>query len=138
MQWTTAANAGFTTGTPWLPVNTNYQTINVATEDADTASVLNYYRRLTAVRKSPEYKELFTYGAFVPAYEDSDTVMAYYRVNESQAQRVLVAANFGETPITLTLEHTAKRVILSNQNRSDCPVQTLTLNSCEVVVLEME
>lgn len=136
MQWSDNANAGFTTGTPWLPVNTNYRTINVATEDADETSVLNYYRRLTAVRKSPEYREVFTYGEFVPAYEDSDTVMAYYRVDEKQ--RVLVAANFGKEPVTLALEHPAKRVIISNRDQNGCPGQSLRLDSCEVIALEME
>ena len=136
MQWTTDANAGFTTGTPWLPVNTNYRTINVAAEETDAGSVLNYYRRLTAVRKSPEYREVFTYGEFVPAYEDSDTVMAYYRVDEKQ--RVLVAANFGKEPVTLALEHPAKRVIISNRDQNGCPGQSLRLDSCEVIALEME
>lgn len=136
MQWSEDANAGFTTGTPWLPVNTNYRTINVAAEETDAGSVLNYYRRLTAVRKSPEYREVFTYGEFVPAYEDSDTVMAYYRVDEKQ--RVLVAANFGKEPVTLTLNHPAKRVIISNRDQNGCPDQSLRLDSCEVIALEME
>ena len=136
MQWSEDANAGFTTGTPWLPVNTNYRTINVAAEETDAGSVLNYYRRLTAVRKSPEYREVFTYGEFVPAYEDSDTVMAYYRVDEKQ--RVLVAANFGKEPVTLALEHPAKRVIISNRDQNGCPDQSLRLDSCEVIALEME
>lgn len=136
MQWSEDANAGFTTGTPWLPVNTNYRTINVAAEETDAGSVLNYYRRLTAVRKSPEYREVFTYGEFVPAYEDSDTVMAYYRVDEKQ--RVLVAANFGKEPVTLALEHPAKRVIISNRDQNGCPGQSLRLDSCEVIALEMK
>ena len=136
MQWSEDANAGFTTGTPWLPINTNYRTINVAAEETDAGSVLNYYRRLTAVRKSPEYREVFTYGEFVPAYENSDTVMAYYRVDEKQ--RVLVAANFGKEPVTLALEHPAKRVIISNRDQNGCPGQSLRLDSCEVIALEME
>lgn len=136
MQWSDDANAGFTTGTPWLPVNANYRMINVAAQEADAHSILNYYRQLTAVRKSPEYREVFTYGEFVPAYEDSDTVMAYYRVDEKQ--RVLVAANFGKEPVTLALEHPAKRVIISNRDQNGCPGQSLRLDSCEVIALEME
>ena len=136
MQWSDNANAGFTTGTPWLPVNANYQVTNVAAQETDAHSILNYYRQLTAVRKSPEYKDVFTYGEFVPTYEDTDTVMAYYRINDTQ--RILVAANFGEAPVTLTLEHPVKRVILSNHDRKDCSGQSLTLDSCEVCVLETE
>ena len=136
MQWSDDANAGFTTGTPWLPVNANDQATNVAAQETDAHSILNYYRQLTAVRKSPEYKDVFTYGEFVPTYADTDTVMAYYRINDTQ--RILVAANFGEAPVTLTLEHPVKRVILSNHDRKDCSGQSLTLDSCEVCVLETE
>ena len=136
MQWSDDVNAGFTTGTPWLPVNANDQATNVAAQETDAHSILNYYRQLTAVRKSPEYKDVFTYGEFVPTYEDTDTVMAYYRINDTQ--RILVAANFGEAPVTLTLEHPVKRVILSNHDRKDCSGQSLTLDSCEVCVLETE
>ena len=137
MQWSDDANAGFTTGTPWLPVNANYQTTNVAAQETDAHSILNYYRQLTAVRKSPEYKDVFTYGEFVPTYEDTDTVMAYYRKDRESGQRILIAANFGAEPVTLTPEYPAQRVILSNMGRTDCPDQTLVLESCEVIVLEM-
>ena len=50
MQWNTQKNAGFTTGTPWLKVNDNYTEINMETQDADPDSVLNYYRKLIALR----------------------------------------------------------------------------------------
>ena len=49
MQWDSSPNAGFTTGTPWLKVNDNYPEINVAAQENEPDSVLNYYRRLTAL-----------------------------------------------------------------------------------------
>ena len=136
VQWNDQENAGFTTGTPWLKVNSNYKEINAASQENDPDSVLNYYRRLTAVRKAPVYKEVFTYGETVPAYQDTDTVMAYYR--ETESQRILVAANFGKEPVSLRLDTPVKCVILSNQKQNECPGETLTLNSCEVIVLELE
>ena len=136
VQWNDQENAGFTTGTPWLKVNSNYKEINAASQENDPDSVLNYYRRLTAVRKAPAYKEVFTYGETVPAYQDTDTVMAYYR--ETESQRILVAANFGKEPVSLRLDTPVKCVILSNQKQNECPGETLTLNSCEVIVLELE
>ena len=136
VQWNDQENAGFTTGTPWLRVNSNYKEINAASQENDPDSVLNYYRRLTAVRKAPVYKEVFTYGETVPAYQDTDTVMAYYR--ETESQRILVAANFGKEPVSLRLDTSVKCVILSNQKQSECPGEVLTLNSCEVIVLELE
>ena len=136
VQWNDQENAGFTTGTPWLKVNSNYKEINAASQENDPDSVLNYYRRLTAVRKAPAYKEVFTYGETVPAYQDTDTVMAYYR--ETESQRILVAANFGKEPVSLRLDTPVKCVILSNQKQNEYPGETLTLNSCEVIVLELE
>ena len=135
VQWSSQENAGFTTGTPWLKVNANYQEINVESQENDADSVLNYYRRLVAVRKSPEYKEVFTYGKFVPVYQDTETIMAYYRENGNQ--RMLVAANFGKEAAELKLEYPVKRVVLSNQNKVEKPEQMLKLESCEVIVLEL-
>lgn len=134
VQWNGQANAGFTTGTPWLKVNPNYTAINAESQEQDPDSVLNYYRRLVATRKSAEYKEVFTYGKFVPAYTDTETVMAYYR--EDEQKQVLVAANFGEETVTLKLDHPVKRILLSNQNTTEIPAQLLNLKSCEVIVLE--
>ena len=135
VQWSSQGNAGFTTGTPWLKVNANYQEINVERQENDADSVLNYYRRLVAVRKSPELKEVFTYGKFVPVYQDTETIMAYYR--EDEKQRILVAANFGKEVAELKLEYPVKRVVLSNQNKVEKPEQMLKLESCEVIVLEL-
>lgn len=134
MQWSAQENAGFTTGTPWLKVNPNYREINAAQQEMDPDSVLNYYRRLIAVRKSPEYREVFTYGEFVPAYQQTETVMAFYRVNADH--RILIAANFGKEPVCLTLEYPVRRVLLSNQPTEAIPAQTLTLKRCEAIVLE--
>lgn len=134
VQWNEKENAGFTTGTPWLKVNSNYKEINVASQEKDADSVLNYYRRLVHVRKYPEYKDVFTYGKFVPAYEDTDSIMAYYRENEDL--RILVAANFGKEPAELKLSDSIKRVILSNQGQVEMSEQMFRLESCQVVVLE--
>ena len=135
VQWSSQENAGFTTGTPWLKINSNYQEINVERQENDADSVLNYYRRLVAVRKSPEYKEVFTYGKFVPVYQDTETIMAYYRENGNQ--RMLVAANFGKEAAELKLEYPVKRVVLSNQKEVETAEQMLKLESCEVIVLEL-
>ncbi|WP_075720740.1 alpha-glucosidase [Roseburia sp. 499] len=141
VQWSDKENAGFTTGTPWLKVNSNYKEINVESQEKDADSVLNYYRKLVALRKSAEYREVFTYGEFAPAYENTETIMAYYRVDENK--RMLVAANFGKEVAEVKLEYPVKRVVLSNQEsaakeKMQKPEQTLKLVSCEVIVLECE
>lgn len=139
MQWNTQKNAGFTTGTPWLKVNDNYTEINMETQDADPDSVLNYYRKLIALRKSPAYKEVFTYGEFMPVYQNTCSVMAYYRKNEKQ--RILITANFGKEAVSLTLEYPVKQILLSNMASAvhSLPANDIiTLNSCEVLVFELE
>lgn len=133
MQWSGEENAGFTTGTPWLKVNPNYRRINVADQERDPDSVLRYYRRLIALRKCDEYRELFTYGTFVPAFTDREGIMAYYR--QLDGVRVLVAANFGKEIASLTLEYPAKKLLLSNMDAA-LPGDTLTLRSCEVIAIE--
>lgn len=133
MQWKDAPQAGFTSGTPWLKVNDNYPVINVEKEEGQPDSVLHYYRKLIALRKSGEYRELFTYGKFEPAYENADHVMAYYRI--LQGRRVLVAANFGTDTIELDWEVPAKKVLLSNEKRTNAE-NKLILEKCEVFVTE--
>ena len=136
VQWTGGENAGFTTGTPWLKVNSDYKEINVESQEKDEASVLNYYRRLIALRKSEEYKEVFTYGEFEPAFENTDTIMAYYRVMGDK--RILTAANFGRETAEVNLEYAVNSVVLSNRTEKNVqiPAKTLKLESCEVIVLE--
>lgn len=149
MQWSSENNAGFTAGHPWLKVNPNYTEINVADQESDVDSVLNYYHRLTSLRKSADYKEVFTYGDFEPVFADDDNmVMAYYRTNREK--RILVAANFGSEPVELVLEYPAKRMLLGNmhsglplsdsQDSSESMDSTsgLKLDSCEVCVMECQ
>ena len=136
VQWSESDNAGFTTGTPWLKVNSNYKDINVQNQENDPDSVLNYYRKLVATRKSPEYKEVFTYGVFEPAYENTEYVMAYYRVSDNQ--RILVAANFGKDAKTIELKFPVKKVVLSNVGRKEINEVSLKLDSCEVIVIEFD
>ena len=134
VQWSDGPNAGFTTGTPWLSVNPNYKTINVAEQEGREDSVLNHYRRLTALRKSVEYGETFTYGAFEPVWETEPGILAYLRRDKNHT--ILVAGNYGEETRTLTLPAAAKKLLLSNLGRSEVPAGgELTLGSCESIVL---
>ena len=138
MQWTSGENGGFTKGTPWLKVNPLFKDVNVEAQEQDPDSVLNYYRKLVALRKSDELKEVFTYGEFLPEYENVDGVMAFYRKDESKC--ILVAANFGKDAATIKLKSKIEKVWLSNRidGTVDCEKDTLNLRSCEVVVLELE
>lgn len=112
MQWDDSPNGGFTSGKPWLKVNPNYPSVNVACQESQPDSVLNYYKKLISLRKSENYRELFTYGDFVPAYEREDLIFAYRRVLEEK--EVLVIANFDAKTRTLENIPQGKQVLLSN------------------------
>ncbi len=133
MQWSDSKNAGFSEGTPWLKVNPNYKEINVESQINNEDSVLKYYRKLVALRKSEEYKEVFTYGDFEPAYLDKNKIFAFYR--ELNNTKILVAANFGESDTTLELEKDNNEILLSNMNSKSSAGNKLNLKSCEVAVL---
>lgn len=138
MQWTSGENAGFTKGTAWLKINPDYKEINVEDQENNPDSVLNYYRKLVALCKSDEFKNVFTYGEFIPEYEEMDDILAFYRTDA--ATSILVVANFGTNAASIELKGNVKRVLMSNQKKEtiDYTKNRLNLKSCEVVVLEMK
>lgn len=133
MQWDDTVNGGFTSGKPWLKVNPNYKELNVKTELGDENSVLSYYKKLIALRKSENYKEVFTYGTFVPIFENEPDIFAYERRLDNQS--VIVLANFGKEAKTLILNQIADRpVLLTNQPDVQIADNQITLKSCQVIV----
>ena len=80
MCWSTAKNAGFTTGTPWIRVNGDYKQCNAETELADRTSVLNYFKALIALRR--EHKDILVYGDFLPL-KTNDQTFCLYREGDS-------------------------------------------------------
>ena len=136
MQWTGGENAGFTTGTPWLALNPNYIQINAEEQEGRVDSVLNYYRRLIALRKNDAYRETFTYGGFVPMFEEEPWIMAFVRENEETGQKILVAANYGTADCTLAIPGKDAKLLLSNVGREEADgFEALTLASCESAVV---
>ena len=144
MQWSHEKEAGFTTGKPWLKVNPNYTEINVEDQLNDEDSVLHFYKKLIALRKSEAYRETLIFGRFVPAFEADEEVFAFYRESES-GDRVFIAANFGKEEKTLTLPEKRYTVLLTNDDSA--PVGTLStlendgtlcLKSCGAIVLREE
>jgi glycosidase len=88
MQWTDGPNAGFTTGTPWHDVNGDYEEYNIAVEEPDPGSLLNWYKRLIQVRnQSLALRE----GAYDPLASSEPAVLAFVRTHEQQ--KVLTMVN---------------------------------------------
>lgn len=86
MQWTSGANAGFTTGTPWRSINSNYTTFNVETMQSDPNSLWNHYRKLIQARTS---SESLRHGSYLEASSGSGSVMSYVRVTETESTIIL-------------------------------------------------
>lgn len=127
MQWTAGENAGFTTGTPWLPVNPNHTVINAEAELADPDSVFACYRQLIALRKSCP---VLVDGDFTLLEPDHPNLFVYERAMEGQ--RLLVVCNFGGEPTPWTLPEAWRnaRVLVEN-----CPAVPGVLQPWEARML---
>ena len=134
MQWTGEENAGFTAGTPWLRVNSNYTAINVEKETIDPNSVLNFYKKLIALRKDPEYKEAVVYGALEPFMEDRHNLMAYYRKGD---KTLLVVGNYQWDEQEITLPSECKKVLINNYPDMVLDGNSVKLHGYQVLVVEL-
>jgi alpha-glucosidase len=99
MQWNQSENAGFTTGTPWLPVPETYKTHNVAAESKDPNSILEFYKKVLRLRHT---NSALLNGKYMAINEDDPNVLSYLRVNGSQG--VVVALNMSNRTQNLSLE----------------------------------
>lgn len=135
MQWDNTAQAGFTTGTPWLKVNPNYTKINVREQEQRKDSVLSYYKELIALRKSEDFREVFTYGEFIPLLEEEEGILAFARKMDDKVVQVI--ANFSENEKRVQLDDNLKsHILLTNVAREAIQENSLCLQSGQVVVLE--
>ena len=113
MQWDDSANAGFTTGTPWISVNKNYTQINAKAALEDKDSVFYYYQKLIRLRH--QY-EVIVEGVFHGLLEDNDDIYAYERTLGNE--KLVVACNFTnkEVPCKLFEENKGEELITNYKN----------------------
>ena len=136
MQWNDGVNSGFTTGTPWLAVNPNYQTINVEAQEEDPDSILNFYKEMIALRKS---EDIFVYGTYDLVFEDHQEIYAYTRTLGEK--RVLILCNLTNKHTSINLEKitvSTDQLLLSNipveEHES---IQELTLKPFEARIYSL-
>ena len=90
VQWDDSPNAGFTTAeTPWMDVNENYHDINVAQQLADPDSILNFYKKAIALRKS---LKCVRYGNYTDHFPLHGALWCYTR--ECKCEKLLVVASY--------------------------------------------
>lgn len=130
-QWDETENAGFTSGSPWLKINPNYKTVNVATEEKDENSILNYFRRLTKFRKE---NPVLAYGTYTLLDKENESVYAYTR--ELDGKKLLILLNFKDkdTIVNTGLDMSKAKVLLGNYAT---PSADGKLKPYEAVIMEM-
>ena len=112
MQWSAAPNAGFTTGTPWLTINPNYQTVNVDAAERDSSSILHFVRALNSLRTAR--KDVLVYGRYTLLDKDNPAVYAYTR--EMSGKKFLILLNFTANKATVAtgMDLTRAKLLLAN------------------------
>lgn len=129
MQWDDSANAGFTTGTPWLKAGKSYPEINV--ENEMQGPIFTFYQKLITLRKE---LPIIAEGSYRPVYEDSQQVYAFER--QLGDERLLVLNNFYPDPITIDIlpEYQNGEVLLSNYEEAQT-AEVVTLRPYESLAI---
>ena len=114
MQWEDSHQAGFTEGTPWIRVNSNYKEINAKQQLSDPDSIFHYYQKLIRLRKE---KPVIVYGTFEALYRDHDQIFAYTRTLEGE--KLLTVCNFSEqsAEFEVPAEFEGSRCLITNLDR---------------------
>jgi len=135
MQWSAEPGLGFSDGPAWLISPKPDYSINVEDQEKDPNSILNYYRKLTALYRHPLYGNTIRFGDMIPAYRDRENIIAFERRGD---KRLLVVSNFQNRQTTLELPAPIKTVVLNNTaglfQEGD---QVLELAPYQTVVLEL-
>lgn len=132
MQWNDSKNAGFGEGEPWLKVNPNYKKINVESQITYENSVLNFYKKTIALRKSEEFREVLGFGK-MKRLSSPKNVMAFTRENERQ--KLFIYANFQDKEETISLPCSNFRLLLNNEDKLKADRNLLVLNGYQAIVL---
>lgn len=117
MQWEDSHQAGFTEGTPWIRVNSNYKEINAKQQLSDPNSIFRYYQKLIRLRKE---KPVIVYGVFEALYRDHDQIFAYTRTLEGE--KLLTVCNFSEHVVEMEIPEEFQKnaeCLITNLGRKD-------------------
>lgn len=133
MQWDDSANAGFTTGTPWIMVNPNYTEINAKTEMEDPDSVFRYYQKIIGLRKK---EKVMVYGTYQLLDPDNEKLYVYTRTLDNE--KLLVICNFTEEEEIYSVpeEFSKGEVLISSYHREKAEKEIL-LKPYEALVLKI-
>ncbi|MEK6478637.1 alpha-glucosidase [Catalinimonas sp. 4WD22] len=135
MQWDSTAHAGFTDGTPWLPVNENYTEINVADENDDPNSCLNYFREMVKLR---EKHPVFVYGDYEVVQKEHEQVYAYTRTLGDEKMLVLLNFSPEVAEIRLPEYNELEDVLINNYNSLFVQENLVSLRPYQAVIFALQ
>ena len=129
MQWDDSSQGGFTTGTPWMPVNPNYREINARAALEDPDSVFYFYQKLIALRKSCP---VIVHGEYRLLLPDSEELFVYER--RLGDERLLTACNFTDRDVEFVMpkEFEGGKCLIANYKE---PGEAGRLRPYEAVVM---
>jgi oligo-1,6-glucosidase len=135
MQWDNSEHAGFTNGTPWLPVNDNTADINVEDENADPNSVLNHFRKMTDLRKQ---NPVLVYGAYELQAPEHPDIYAYTRVLGDK--KVLILLNFSKetSEIKLKDDWSNCSILINNYSDAELFEHSIKMKPFQAIILNIE
>lgn len=135
MQWNASAQAGFTNGKPWLPVNPNFKKINVQLQEKDPNSVLNHFKKMTALRKE---NPTLVYGRYTLLSPDHPAIYAYTRSWEGT--QFLVLLNFSDqaSSLNLPMDISDAQQLISNTDQLVRNGTAVTLSPYQSVILKIK
>ena len=133
MQWSGEKNAGFTKGTPWIETAENYETINARVEEGDETSVLSYYKKLIALRKS---SKVISEGKITFLEKENERILAYRRDCEGSSIAVFNNLTAEETEAAADGTWAGYRKILGNYEDGEVGTDVIRLRPYESIVLE--
>lgn len=139
VQWNNQPNAGFTDGTPWIPVAANYPQINVENALKDQDSVFYHYQKLIQLRK--QY-EIITDGNYQLILADHPEIFAFVR--NAHNEKLLVINNYYgsettfELPCEVDVEGYNGEILLSNYPDSSPNAAKITLRPYESIAYHLK
>jgi len=132
MQWSNQTNGGFSEHRPWFPVNPNYKKINVANQQQDPNSILNFYKSLIVLKKSDD---IYTYGTFDLVDKNNEQVFAYTRTLSNK--QVLIVANLTNQTAKLKYDESLNQNNILLHNYKDKSININAIKPFEAFVVSI-
>ena len=135
VQWDNTENAGFTSGSPWLPINPNYKEINVKNALQDKNSIFYTYKKLIQIRKE---NPIVVWGNYELLLPNHPFVYSYTR--EYKDEKWLVVANINDAAekISIDVDTAPEKIIINNYSRTKVKLNNIILKPYEAFVVKLK